>query len=787
MTTPAPSLKDARSWLEYLYPESTSGWLTLFAIDRTTGEKHTEWAQVTDAERLATRAVELAATCCVWFGVATRSERLGAKRGGADHCDMVPALWLDVDIADEVHASDDLPADEAEARTIIDRFGLAPTAVVHSGHGLQAWWVLDTPAPAAEVAPLLARWNATWDRLAGDRHIDNVFDLPRIMRLPGTLNNKGEPAPVRVTVEGTDWDRTWTLADIAAELDELAPEPERPQRQTSAVGLPGEVYNARHDCHEVLQRLGFTRSHATDGEVHYTRPGKDVRSGSSATVYAEDGHATIWSDSVVAMWPALEVRRPYDPFGLHTCTAHGGDFRAAAEELERIGYGTIPRPDDDTDTDELLSGLRGAKGATAPEDLPVLPSDFWDATEPLAAIRDGAAAWLCSPDAVLAAVLARVVAFSNHGLHIPPTLGPPTPLCLIAAMAGPSGVGKTKAERLANRLVPATDPECDNMPLGSGEGLIESMFELRNETEDGKRVARKVQIRHNAFVYADEGKVLGELAGRQGSTLTSTLRSIFSGATIGQTNASRETHRRLDAGTYTFGVLIGIQPRVAIDLFSDTEVAAGTTQRFLWACAQHPRIGEDEGADPQWRWEPLPKLFGLADSYPIGTPEDVFAEVRARIIARARGEAEAGDLDSHRDLLRLKVMGALALLHGRQDADLDDWKRAGVILDTSDAVRAWVQSGISGARAAERLRHTARAAAQEEHLEAERVRRAMEAAVRSVVARCHRDPGVVVTRRELTQCIAGRNRRIVSVDEVVDAAVLAGQIRAVDGGWMVPE
>lgn len=348
MTASEPAHDDtAAAWLHYLYdPCPPDNWVTLFAVDRTTGERHTRWAKVDDIDTIAADARALTATCCTWFGVATRTERLVGKRGGAEHCQLIPALWLDVDIAGPVHHQDNLPPDIATAHDIINRAPWTPTAVVDSGHGLQAWWVLDEPAPATDIANIMGRWRATWDRLADGWHIDNVFDVPRIMRLPGTLNHKADPRPV--TILEADWDNTHTLDTIAAALDDEsvpAPTVERHTTWTGTEGLPGQVFNQRHTGAELLARLGFTHGHDTAEGAHWVRPGKTKREGASATVYNSDGHTTIWSDTVTSQWPALEVRRPYDPFGLYACCYHHGNFTDAAAELERLGYGTLPGAD----------------------------------------------------------------------------------------------------------------------------------------------------------------------------------------------------------------------------------------------------------------------------------------------------------------------------------------------------------------------------------------------------------------------------------------------------------
>lgn len=772
--------EEARHWLHFMYDgvEDTE-WLTIFAIDRHGGgPNHTEWFRLSEIDKAAKLAIKLARTHCVWFGVATRRERLLGKRGGAEDCITITGVWLDLDLAGAVHAQDNLPPDMATAEAIIAKFPVRPTATVSSGHGLQAWWMFEEPVPASDMAPLLARWNATWTRLAAPYHVDNVFDVPRIMRLPGTTNNKAEPRPVR-TIQFED--TRYGFTDLLELLDdEPEPEPARDApRWEGTEGLPGQVFNERHNGAEILRRLGFELDH-TDrqtGDEHYRRPGKTKGQGASATWYPNDGHTTIWSDTVRTTWPALDLRRPYDPFGLYAATHHGGDFTAAAAELERQGYGTLPNADI-PDLDDIFDASGRSTQHPAGPVLPVLPSDFWTQRDTFTHIRDAADAWLCSPDAVLAAVLTRIAAFSHHGLCIPARLGPATPLCLITAMAGPSGAGKSKAASLASELAPSPDDIPDSLPLGSGEGLVEALFETEKD-DDGKPA--KVQKRHNAFFYADEGKVLSELAGRNGSTLTSMLRTAWTGATLGQANAGKDTHRVLPAGTYVYGVLLGIQPRAGVELFSDTEVAAGTTQRFLWACALHPEVGDRPGdldaVAPVWRPRTM-SLTGITDTYPIDTPESVFAECRAALIAKARGEA-GDELDSHRNLMRLKVMGLLALLEGRQAADLDDWRIAGQVIDNSEAVRTWMRRDIAAARS-ERLRAAGMADA---HRDAARedatYERALRSAVKTVTNFCARHPDEIHSAASLYRLIAGRHRKVVESDDVMREAVAKGRIEGV--------
>jgi hypothetical protein len=201
-TDPGPTNATA-AFLNQLYGAAETGWLSLFATNPATGERHVDWAPATEPVALAAAAAQRSATCNVWFGVSTRHQRLpGNQRGGDKDCLEVPGLWVDIDIAGPNHktAAALLPPHEEAALELIGSFNLPATVIVHTGGGLHAYWLFNEMRAVTDVVPLLPQWGATWKRLAGERgwHIDNVWDPARILRLPGSWNLKGEATPVRV-------------------------------------------------------------------------------------------------------------------------------------------------------------------------------------------------------------------------------------------------------------------------------------------------------------------------------------------------------------------------------------------------------------------------------------------------------------------------------------------------------------------------------------------------------------------------------------------------------------
>lgn len=394
---PAHPPDPIEEWLHHLYGAIEDGWLTIFSINPDDGSRHTDWAPTYQLDAAADMARNRATTSNVWFGVATRTERLhGGKRGGDTDCDLIPALWLDIDIAGEGHqTTEPLPTNVDEALQLLDDFPLPPTAVIHSGHGLQAWWLLDEAVPATEAAQVLPRWGHTWAGYAKAHrwHLDNVFDVARIMRLPGTHNRKADPRPVdHLATRPPEWGRRYGLEQLNEWLEDPPPPPERdttPRVPYIGPDRPGDAFNATHSGADVLEMLGFhSPRRKSNGDVDYVRPGKDARKGASATVYADDDHVTIWSETCRGQWPDLKIRHGYRPFQLLVATNYRGDFTAAARELRAHGYGGTDAVDAKWLTDEVMANVHLPEGTDehhAPDDL----DDGWSPVDWATVLAEG--------------------------------------------------------------------------------------------------------------------------------------------------------------------------------------------------------------------------------------------------------------------------------------------------------------------------------------------------------------------------------------------------------------
>lgn len=138
----------------------------------------------------------------VYVGCALSPEDRGeSRRGEASTTAGIGALWADVDFAGTAHNKPGLPLNEAAACALLEAMPLKPSFVLHTGHGLQAWWLLqefwlfEDDSDRARAKSLVRGWVDLLQRYAG-RHgwvVDPVGDLARVMRIPGTMNVKQEP------------------------------------------------------------------------------------------------------------------------------------------------------------------------------------------------------------------------------------------------------------------------------------------------------------------------------------------------------------------------------------------------------------------------------------------------------------------------------------------------------------------------------------------------------------------------------------------------------------------
>lgn len=119
----------------------------------------------------------------------------------------LPAAFADIDFGtDAHHKSKRYPPTLDDAMGLIHGRGFDPTVIVHSGHGLQAYWIFKemwefrSQPDRLKAMGFLRRIKACFQNAAMEHGwtIDSVQDLVRILRPPDSYNCKLEPKLVKV-------------------------------------------------------------------------------------------------------------------------------------------------------------------------------------------------------------------------------------------------------------------------------------------------------------------------------------------------------------------------------------------------------------------------------------------------------------------------------------------------------------------------------------------------------------------------------------------------------------
>jgi hypothetical protein len=126
----------------------------------------------------------------------------------------IPGLWADIDVNGGPEGKRGA-ASSFEQATDLARCIMEPTLLVHSGYGIQAWWLFEdgpwifgSDAEREQAARLVAAFQGGLRARAKAQewNIDSTHDLARLMRVPGTNNCKGDQ-PVPVTLLEDDGPR----------------------------------------------------------------------------------------------------------------------------------------------------------------------------------------------------------------------------------------------------------------------------------------------------------------------------------------------------------------------------------------------------------------------------------------------------------------------------------------------------------------------------------------------------------------------------------------------------
>lgn len=232
-------------FLEQLYSNMESGYINIWTLQ----DKGSAWFRHDELDRAMEYALRQSESKDVYFGVNPRCAPIPGKRGGAEDVCAVVALYADIDIRnDAAHKKQSLPKDQAEALRFVGQLPFAPTFTIDSGNGLHLYWQLTEPIIIEDDASLSAivELSRGWGQYVCDRanqlygwELDNVSDLARALRVPGTQNHKSS-TPVVVRVIACNGS-TYNPADFEGYTQKDTPDSEYLQRQPKGFMLPDRI------------------------------------------------------------------------------------------------------------------------------------------------------------------------------------------------------------------------------------------------------------------------------------------------------------------------------------------------------------------------------------------------------------------------------------------------------------------------------------------------------------------------------------------------------------------
>jgi len=135
------------------------------------------------------------------------------------------------------------------------------------------------------------------------------------------------------------------LLDMLRSFNEIEQQPDqhaenhaRTDREPTAAGSgtrPGDDFNARADWLSVLKPHGWEVGYKSGQTLHMRRPGGEPGSTHATVNHKNSDLFYVFSTEA----PPFEAEKGYTKFKAYTLLNHAGDFKAAAKELAKQGYG----------------------------------------------------------------------------------------------------------------------------------------------------------------------------------------------------------------------------------------------------------------------------------------------------------------------------------------------------------------------------------------------------------------------------------------------------------------
>ena len=223
-------------FLAVVLPSPNNGWYC--TAELTTKKKEHNFVE--HLEDLPASIVKWGDKKNIYFALST-FENSGKRT--AENSRFIRSLFIDMDGYDTKKAAA-MSLNDFMVKTGLDLLGTP--YILDSGGGLHCYWPFTKDIPVAEWKPVAENFKRLCRQEQMSIDMTVTADSARVLRFPGTYNNKEKyatPRQVRILAEGDTFD----FEDLAQHIEsQLRSMPMLPRQQTTTLALPGQRPDAPH-------------------------------------------------------------------------------------------------------------------------------------------------------------------------------------------------------------------------------------------------------------------------------------------------------------------------------------------------------------------------------------------------------------------------------------------------------------------------------------------------------------------------------------------------------------
>lgn len=404
--------------------------------------------------------------------------------------------------------------------------------------------------------------------------------------LPWEIVNGGFGSIITITPE-----ERGALFDLARMFDTMpqpvyAPTPSRPPSSQDG-SRPGDDFAARGDWHgDILEPAGYSLVFTRGNDEYWRRPNKQGP-GHSVVLHLDSDLLVPFSSST----PFPDLERGYGKFSAYTWLLHDGNMTLAARALAAAGYG-----------DQATNGVgRVRTPPSAPGGAPAgsSPEEGWPVLDPAA--FHGLAGRVASTlgphtEADPAGLLLTFLAFFGSAVGPGPHAladGSVHALRLFVALVGDTSRSRKGTTSARTRSVfeladPSWTHERVMSGFGSGEAIVDEVRDAKMGVDkDGAPVVldKGVEDKRLLVLEGEFARILA-VAAREGSTISAIIRDAWD---LGRL-AARARHQKSVATGAHVSIVTNVTVEELRRRLSETEMANGLANRFLFACVRRSKL-----------------------------------------------------------------------------------------------------------------------------------------------------------------------------------------------------